>query len=120
MSAELLTVAFVTGTALSAMAGTLAESRMQASACLDRPFVNSQQILKSLARVLLAGPYLLVGEAIAARVQERCGPLVWTITILFAALWCLCLGIVALEMGATLLDLAGAATKTGGYSNAAL
>ncbi|MGB8816303.1 MAG: hypothetical protein WCC66_00085 [Rhizobiaceae bacterium] len=120
MSAELLMAAFVAGTALSATAGTLAESRMQASACLDRPFVDSQQILKSLGRVLLAGPYLLVGEAIAARAQARCSMPIWTITVLFAALWCLCIGILALEMGATLIILAGTAVETGGLPNGSL
>jgi hypothetical protein len=110
---ELLAAAFIAGTALSAAAGTFAETIFGSTARLDRPFVDSDRILVSLARVLLAGPYFLVSEAADAREEGRCGLFVWAISILFSALWCLCLGIVALELTSHLLDISVKALQSG-------
>ena len=110
---EQLAAAFIAGTALSAAAGTFAETIFGSTARLDRPFVDSERILVSLARVLFAGPYFLVGEAAEAREVGRCGPLAWAMSILFAAGWCLCLGIVALELTSQFLDLTASALNTG-------
>ena len=95
---ELLAAAFIAGTALSAAAGTFAETIFGSAARLDRPFVDSDRIFLSLARVLFAGPYFLVGEAAEAREEGRCGLITWATSIVFAAGWCLCLGIVTLEL----------------------
>jgi hypothetical protein len=97
MSVELLVGALIAGTSLSAVAGNLAEVRAGTPARLDRPFVDSDRIGLSLLRVLFAGPYLLVGEAALARHEGRCGPIAWSASILFAALWCLASGILCLE-----------------------
>jgi hypothetical protein len=102
---ELLAAAFIAGTALSAAAGTFAETIFGTTARLDRPFVDSDRILMSLARVLLAGPYFLVGEAAEAHEEGRCGFVTWALSILCAAGWCLCLGIVALEMASQLVEM---------------
>jgi hypothetical protein len=101
---ELLAAAFIAGTALSAAAGTFAETIFGSTARLDRPFVDSDRIFASLARMLFAGPYFLVGEAAEAREEGRCGLVGWLFSILFAAGWCLCLGIVALELTSQLVD----------------
>lgn len=101
---ELLAAAFIAGTALSAVAGTFAETIYGSVARLDRPFVDSDRIFASLARMLFAGPYFLVGEAAEAREEGRCGLVGWSLSILFAAGWCLCLGIVALELTSQLVD----------------
>lgn len=98
MTAELLVGAFMAGTSFAAAAGTFAESRAKASARLDRPFVDRQRFGMSMLQMLLAGPYLLAGEAALARDEGRCGLAVWTVAILFAAAWCLALGIVWLEL----------------------
>ena len=101
---ELLAAAFIAGTALSAAAGTFSETIFGSAARLDRPFVDSDRILVSLVRMLFAGPYFLVGEAAEARQEGRCGFATWASAILFAAGWCLCLGIVALELASQLSD----------------
>ncbi len=98
MSAELLAGAFVAGTSLSAAAGNFAEGRARVRARLDRPFVDSDRIGQSLLRILIAGPYLLVGEAFAALEEGRCGKPVWSLSIVFAGLWCLASGILCLEL----------------------
>lgn len=98
MSIELLAGAFIAGTSLSAVAGNFAEGRAQVRARLDRPFVDNERIGLSLLRVLLAGPYLLVGEASVAREEGRCGIISWSVAILFAGLWCLASGILCLEL----------------------
>lgn len=113
LSMELLAAAFITGTVLSAAAGTFAETIFGSTARLDRPFVDSDRILISLARVLFAGPYFLVGEAAEAREDVRCGLLTWAASILFAAGWCLCLGIVALEMTSQLVEFTASALNAG-------
>jgi hypothetical protein len=97
MSVELLAGAFIAGTSLSAIAGNFVEGRAQLRARLDRPFVDSGQIVISLLRVLFAGPYLLVGEASVAKQEGRAGLAVWFACILFACLWCLASGILCLE-----------------------
>ncbi len=98
MSAELLVAAFVAGISLAATAGNLTEARTKSRARLDRPFVDSDRIGWSLLRVLLAGPYLLVGEASLAKEERRAGRIAWSASILFASLWCLASGILLLEM----------------------
>ena len=98
MSAELLVAAFVAGISLAATAGNLTEARTKSRARLDRPFVDSDRIGWSLLRVLLAGPYLLVGEASLAKEEGRAGRIAWSASILFASLWCLASGILLLEM----------------------
>lgn len=98
MTAELLAGAFVAGTSFAAAAGTYAESRARVSARLDWPFVDRQRIGISLLQMLLAGPYLLTGEVTLARTEGRCGSAIWVTGILFAAAWCLALGIVWLEL----------------------
>lgn len=110
---ELLAAAFIAGTALSAAAGTFAETIFGSTARLDRPFVDSDRILVSLAQVLFAGPYFLVGEAAEAREEGRCGLATWTFSILFAAGWCLCLGIVALEMASQFIDFSTSSLNAG-------
>lgn len=94
---ELFVAAFIAGTALSAAAGTCAETLFGSLARLDRPFVDSNRIASSLARMLLAGPYLLVGEAVSSREEGHCGAGIVMAAILVASAWCLCLGIVVLE-----------------------
>lgn len=98
MSVELLTGAFVAGTALTAAAGALAEARAQSPACLDRPFIDHDRIGWSLMHVLAAGPYLLAGEAAQAWRSGRCGIAVLAASIAATALWCLALGILWLEL----------------------
>jgi hypothetical protein len=110
---ELLAAAFIAGTALSAAAGTFAESIFGSAARLHRPFVDSDRIMISLARMLFAGPYFLVGEAAEARVKGRCGFATWAVSILFAAGWCLCLGIVALELTSQFVDFSTTALHAG-------
>lgn len=94
----MLVGAFLAGISLSAMAGNLAEAKASMRARLDRPFVASDRIARSLLQVLVAGPYLLVGEASAAVEDGRVGRLTWLTAILFAALWCLASGILLLEL----------------------
>jgi hypothetical protein len=110
---ELLAAAFIAGTALSAAAGTFAETIFGSTARLDRPFVDSDRILPSLARMLFAGPYFLVGEVAEARIEGRCGFATWATSIVFAAGWCLCLGIVALELASQVVDFSASALNAG-------
>ncbi len=98
MSIGLLVGAFVAGTSLAALAGNFAEGRARLPARLDRPFVDSNRIGWSLVQVLIAGPYLLVGEMSAACEEGRCSRFTWFTSILFAALWCLASGILCLEL----------------------
>lgn len=109
----MLLEALVLGTALSAASGTWAETIFGTHARLDRPFVDSDHVAFSLARMAFAGPYFLVGEAAHARGQGRCNGLLWTATILFAALWCLCLGIVSLALTSQIFDFSMLALSTG-------
>jgi hypothetical protein len=111
---ELVAVAFIAGTALSAVAGTLSETVFGIPARLDRPFVDANRLFISLARLVLAGPYFSVGEAAGARADGRCSTFAWVAAILFAAGWCLCLGIVALELMSQLLTLLSSAVSAGG------
>jgi hypothetical protein len=98
MSMELLTAAFVAGTSFSAAAGNFAEGRAKLPARLDRPFVEPERIGRSLLRLMCAGPYFLVGEAIAARSEGRCDGVLLIAAVGIAALWCLASGILGLEL----------------------
>jgi hypothetical protein len=110
---EDLLLAFVLGTALCAAAGTLVEAVFRIPARLDRPFVDAERVLFSLVRIMFAGAYFLVAEAAEARTDGRCGFLLWGAAILFAAVWCLCLGIVSLALTLQVFDLSMAAFTTG-------
>ncbi len=97
LQADLLVSALIAGSCLSACAGNLLEWRWQAVARLDAPIIDPQKPLVSLTLLSLAGPYLLVNEAIIAHRQQNTGWLFTILAMTFATLWCLASGILCLE-----------------------
>ena len=97
MGVELFITAFVTGIVFTALAGNYVESRACEPARLGVPFLSVDYPVSSLVRMLLAGPYFLVSEVIAAHREQAAGTALVVIAFTFAALWCLASGIICLE-----------------------
>ncbi len=97
MSGELFIAAFVTGTVFTALAGNYVESCAREPARMGVPFLNVDYPVMSLLRLLIAGPYFLVSEVIAAHRVQAVGLSMLVTAFTFAALWCLASGIICLE-----------------------
>jgi hypothetical protein len=93
----MFTYAYLVGFAFAACAATLVELRVERPAGMRAPFVTADHILRSLALVAVAGPYLLFRELKSAR-QEAELPLAFVLSgLVFANAWALALGIVLVE-----------------------
>jgi hypothetical protein len=97
LSADLIAASMIAGICLSALAGNTVEWRLKSVARLAYPFVNPKKPLVSIACVTIAGPYLLVNEAIIAQQESDTGWTFTAIAVTFALLWCLASGILCLE-----------------------
>lgn len=93
----LLLYAYFVGTAFTACAGNFIEWRTGARAGLRTPFVTHEHILRSLARVLAAGPYLLRAELRAAHQASAISGVAALTGLVFSTLWALASGIVLVE-----------------------
>lgn len=94
----LFTYAYLLGGAFSVCAAKLAEFGIRHPAGMREPFVSADHILRSLALIAIAGPYLLFCELKAARSESDT-----SLTLLLAGLavangWALALGIVLVEL----------------------
>lgn len=92
-----LVLAFMTGTALSAMFGNVIEGHTGKPARFTAPSGSHHNIVKSLLMIAVAGPYMLVEEAIAVGASRGAKSVLVYIAMSFAALWSLAAGIVWLE-----------------------
>jgi hypothetical protein len=94
---SLFAYAYLIGIAFSACAAAFAEILVKQPAGMREPFVSADHILRSLALVGIAGPYLLVRELKAAHEEKGLSvPLVIT-GVFLANGWALALGIVLVE-----------------------
>ncbi len=97
LTIDLITSALIAGTILSALAGNFIEWRYKGIARLSEPVIDPQAPLASISRVMIAGPYLLINEAMIIRANHAGNWLLNAAVILFASLWCLSSGILCLE-----------------------
>lgn len=97
LHADLFVSALIAGTCLAAFVGNILEWRWQAVARLGTPIIDPQNPLASLTHLSIAGPYLLVNEAIIAHRERYTGWLFTFFALMFATLWCLAIGILCLE-----------------------
>ncbi len=97
LTADLIVAALIAGVCLAALVGNTIEWHWQAVARLSSPFVDPNKPLASIGRVTVAGPYLLVNEAILAHQERDTGWLFTVCAFTFAIMWCLANGILCLE-----------------------
>ncbi|MGL4489775.1 MAG: DUF6949 family protein [Rhizobiaceae bacterium] len=97
LSVDLLVLALTVGACVSLLAGNVVERQLATVARLSEPCIDHRNLVQSLARVCVAGPYMLVNEALIAHRQSDTGWSLTISTIIFAALWCLASGILSLE-----------------------
>jgi hypothetical protein len=93
----LFAYAYLLGIAVSACAAKLAEIRVHRPAGMREPFVSADHILRSIALIAIAGPYLLFCELKASH-REASGSLAVLLTGLAVTNgWALALGIMLVE-----------------------
>jgi hypothetical protein len=97
LTADLFAAAMIAGICLSALAGNTVEWRWKSVARLGYPFVDPDKPLASIACVSIAGPYLLVNEAVIAHQESDTGWAFTALALAFALFWCLASGILCLE-----------------------
>jgi Mn2+/Fe2+ NRAMP family transporter len=101
----LLTYAYLVGSAFAACAGSLIEMQAGEAAGLRSPFVSSQNIARSLALMLAAGPYLMLAELKQANREGRLTKSTAVTGLVFVSFWALASGILLVELMAKVRDL---------------
>jgi hypothetical protein len=94
---SLFAYAYLVGIAFSACAAAFAELLAKKPAGMREPFVSASHILRSLALVGIAGPYLLVCELKAVSREASVPALLALAGLAVANGWALALGIVLVE-----------------------
>jgi hypothetical protein len=94
---SVLTYAYLVGIACSACAASLAELLVRRPAGIREPFVTADHILRSLALVAIAGPYLLFCEIRQTRMESGLTAGLALLALIFVNGWALALGIVLVE-----------------------
>lgn len=93
-----LAFAFVVGLTVAGFFGSAMEIAAGARLHLAPPFVARDRIALSLAASLLAGPFMLVNDALEARHGGRIGRIAFLVRLAIAAGWTLATGIVVTEL----------------------
>jgi hypothetical protein len=102
-SPELFVFAFLIGLASSGLAGSLIEWRTHRPASFSPPLFMAERPLRSVALSTVAGPWMLVNDAIAARNNRSIGGFMYYSCFLTAGLWMLATGIVLLDLASRLI-----------------
>lgn len=94
-----LAFAFSVGLTAGGLAGSAMETAAGRPLAFAEPYVSARHLLRSLAAVAVAGPFMLVNDALAARRSRRissgalagCGAtaLVWALALGLAILSCM-------------------------------
>jgi hypothetical protein len=95
--ASVFIYAYLVGVACSACAASLAELMVRQPAGMREPFVAADHILRSLALVAIAGPYLLFCEIRQTRLESGLTRGFALLALVFVNGWALALGIVLVE-----------------------
>jgi uncharacterized membrane protein len=96
-TASVFLYAYLVGVACSACAASLAELLVRRPAGMREPFVTADHVLRSLALVALAGPYLLFCEIRQTRKEPGLALGFAFVALVFVNGWALALGIVLVE-----------------------
>jgi hypothetical protein len=94
---SLFAYAYLVGIAFSACTTLFAELVVQRPAGMREPFVTSDHVLRSIALVALAGPYLSFCEVAAAREEGAISALHSLAALAVINAWALALGVVLVE-----------------------
>lgn len=93
----LIAFAFPVGLTLCGLAGAVMELLGGRRLAFAEPFVSPGHLLRSLAAAALAGPAMLVNDALAARRARRISLLLLVSCMATAVLWTFALGTVAMK-----------------------
>lgn len=96
----MMAYAYLVGTSASACVGSFIEWRSGLFVGMKPPFVTHHHILRSLALVAAAGPYLLIRELGCQDANSRLSSAEVIAGIAAATAWALALGILLVESGA--------------------
>jgi hypothetical protein len=103
--------AFLTGLTACGLIGTVLELACGRRLAFVEPYVSSDHVVRSLAAAALAGPFMLVNDAMAARRERRISLPGLLSCLSTAMLWALALGVVLL--GLVFAIVPGAAAPAG-------
>ena len=104
---QLALFAFLAGLTFAGLAGSTLELLFRRPVTLGMPFVSQDRILRSLGFTLLAGPLMLVNEALAAWRIGRIGLPLLALCTGAACMWVCAAGILILELAFCLAGLLG-------------
>jgi len=102
-SPELLVFAFLVGLTASGLAGSLIEWRTKRPASFSPPLFAPERPLRSIALSTVAGPWMLVNDAMIARNDKSIGPFMCFSCFVTAGFWMLATGIVLLDLASRLM-----------------
>lgn len=109
---------FLTGLTASGLAGTAIELIAGARLSLGEPFVSERNISRSLVLVLLAGPYMVINDAMLAVREKRIGAVGLAGVVMICGVWLCAAGVLILGAVSEFSVLSAAAA--GGSSSEGL
>ena len=101
------TFAFLAGLMTCGLASTVMELACRRRLAFVEPYMSADHILRSLVAAALAGPFMLLNDALAARRERRISSLALLSCMGTAMLWALALGVVVLAALFAAMDLHG-------------
>ncbi len=104
---SVLSLVFLAGLTMGGLSGSVIELAIGKRLSLREPFVTSANVSRSMVLVLLAGPFMMFNEALAALDERRIGRLAFTGVIWFCLLWLAAMGIFVLGLLAGVRDSLG-------------
>lgn len=103
MAVAELAFAFMAGTTVSGMAGSLMELAADQPLSFSEPYFSRRRLLRSMATVAIAGPLMFTNDALRARREGRISRLNLLLCSLTAIVWSTSLGIVVVGLAAAAL-----------------
>ena len=103
---------FLVGLTLSGFGGTVIELVAGRRLSLRHPFVSAGDISRTIVLVLLAGPFMVMNEALAALEEQRAGIVLFAATLSFCCLWLLADGLFLLGLVENARDTIGCPRPT--------
>jgi hypothetical protein len=96
----LIAVAFVlaAGFTFGGLSGTAIEIIAGRRLCLSEPFVSTDNVCRSLVLMLLAGPFMILNDAVTAAREERIGRTLFVAVLGFCLLWSAAMGVFVLGL----------------------
>jgi hypothetical protein len=105
--------AFLTGLTAGGLVSTVLELLCGRPLAFVEPYVSPDHVVRTLAATALAGPFMLVNDAIAARRERRISLLGLLSCLCTAMLWALALGVVLLALVSAALGVPGIESQAG-------